>query len=414
MSQATGQKDPTNELPIHFDIIIDEPVVDFPTGINTPGVQVSGTATGLRYSVEGSRDRYRLSVLSIEGDGTIEIAVPDAVCADLFGNLNVASTATDATVTFDGSRPACLIHSEASGVVSNASLDIVVGFSEPVYGLQDRALTAENATIRRKAGQDGDAIYIFEVTPRQDGVINLQVPDDAARDTVGNGSLASAVFALAVDSTGPEVALTSFETPQASNARLIRIRAEFNEPVQGFDQSDLRVERGSLVSFTPEADGRTFIIDMRQQRGPVTLSIPAGAATDVIGNPNTASATFHRDYEPARPAATITAQTSGRFAGEPVLVEVRFNKPVYRTAAEILTVAGAEAEFLSGRDGGATFTWRIPAPGSEPIGLIIEESVVRDAAGNGNRAARTQFTLRARPAQVEAEPGVVAPPLTKP
>lgn len=300
--QAEGQQDPTNQFPINFDITVDEPVVDFPTGPNAPGILLTGTAAGLRYTVEGSRDAYRVSILSVEHDGTIEISVPDGLCADLFGNLNVASTAEDATVAYDGSRPACLVHSEAAGVVNNATMEIALGFSEPVFGLEDESLRMGNAELKRKAGADGDAIYLFSVTPAQDGTIEFQVPEDVARDAVGNGSEASPVFAIAVDSTGPEVALSSFETPQASNARLIRVRAEFSEPVQGFERGDVAVADGKLVNFSAGDDGKTFIIDMRQSRGPVTLSIPAGVATDRVGNPNAASEPFHRDYEPARRA----------------------------------------------------------------------------------------------------------------
>lgn len=298
--QSPDQPDPTNQFPIYFDIAIDEPVVDFPTGNNVPGIVLSGTATGLRYTVEGARDTYRVAILSAEHDGTIEVSVPDGLCADLFGNLNVASTAEDATVVFDGSRPTCLVHSEAAGVVNNATMEIALGFSEPVFGLEDAHLSAGDATLQRKAGADGDAIYLFTVTPAQDGTIAFQLPEDVARDAVGNGNEASPVFSIVVDSAGPEVSLTSFETPGASNARLIRVRATFSEPVRGFERGDVSVAYGKMINFSAEPDGKTFIIDMRQDKGPVTLSIPAGVATDEIGNPNVASEPFHRDYGPAR------------------------------------------------------------------------------------------------------------------
>lgn len=297
--QAEGQQDPTNLFPINFDVVIDEPVVDFPTGPNAPGVVLSGTATGLRYTVEGTRDAYRVSVLSAEHDGTIEVSVPDGLCADLFGNLNLASTAEDAVVTLDATRPACLVHSAAVGVVNNATMEIAIGFSEPVFGLKDERIAMGDARVTRKAGTDGDAIYLFSVTPAQDGTIEFQIPEDVAQDAVGNGNEASPMFSLVVDSLGPEVALSSFETPGASNARLIRVRAEFNEPVQGFERGDVAVQSGTLINFSAEEGGKTFIIDMRQNKGPVTLSIPAGVATDQIGNPNGASEVFHRDYAPA-------------------------------------------------------------------------------------------------------------------
>jgi len=298
--QAPDQPDPTNQFPIYFDIKIDEPVVDFPTGANAPGIVLSGTASGLRYTVEGARDIYRVAILSAEHDGTIEVSVPGGLCADLFGNLNVPSTAEDASVVFDGSRPTCLVHSEAAGVVNNATMEIALGFSEPVFGLKDESLSVGNAELKRKAGADGDAIYLFSVTPAQDGTIAFQIPEDVAHDAVGNGNEASPAFSIVVDSAGPEVALTSFETPGASNARLIRVRAEFSEPVQGFERGDVAVAYGKMINFSAEPDGKTFIIDMRQDRGPVTLSIPAGVATDQIGNPNLPSEPFHRDYGPAR------------------------------------------------------------------------------------------------------------------
>ena len=88
VTRPASQPQPTNQLPIYFDILIDEPVVDFPVGPNAPGLAVTGTATGVRYTVEGARDRYRLTVLDVESDGTIAVSVPEGLCADLFGNLN--------------------------------------------------------------------------------------------------------------------------------------------------------------------------------------------------------------------------------------------------------------------------------------------------------------------------------------
>src|SRR5690606_7126065 len=127
----------------------------------------------------------------------------------------------------------------------------------------------ENASIQRKAGIDGDAIYIFAVTPGRDGTFAFQVPEDAARDGAGNGSEASPIFSLEVDSTGPEVLLSSFETPMASNSRLIRVKAEFNEPVFGFERGDIAVQRGTVINFSAREDGKTYIFDVRPNRGPV-------------------------------------------------------------------------------------------------------------------------------------------------
>lgn len=271
--------------------------MDFPTGPMVPGLDITGTATGIRYRVEGERDRYRLTVIEVGGDGRIEVAVPEGLAADLFGNINYASTGEDGWVDYDGTRPVCVIHSDRAGVVNNDTMEITLSFSEPVFGLDDSVLSVlENARVVRTAGADGDTDYTFAVTPLRDGILAIRVPEDAVRDAVGNGNPASQVYSLIVDSTPPTVQLTSFETPETSNARFIRVRATFSEPVTGFTREDIALTSGRLVTFTSREGGREYTFDVRPDRGPVTLHIPAGVAADSIGNPNLASEVFHRDF----------------------------------------------------------------------------------------------------------------------
>ncbi len=394
MRKTPGQPNPTNQLPIYFDILIDEPVVDFPVGPNASGVVIGGTATGLR---------------------SIAVSVPENVCADLFGNINYASTSEDATLAFDGTRPACVVQSEMAGVINNATMEITLAFSEPVYGLDDSAVSLlENATVRRKSGFDGEKQYVFEVTPVRDGIIAFQVPEDAVTDAVGNGNTASQIFSLIVDSTGPSVRLTSFETPENSNARYIRIHAIFSEPVTGFDKEDVRLASGVLQHFSAQKDQRTFILDVRPDRAPLSLSIPEGVATDSIGNPNRASEVFHRDYDAERPSVEIAVLAAGRYQGDPVPVEVRFSEPVFGFSAESLKVSGATAVAEGGGEGDSSYRFVLHPQGGRTVRLSVASGAVRDAAGNGNRSASAKFALEARPqVRVDAadESGAQAPPL---
>lgn len=414
--RTPGQPHPTNQLPIYFDILIDEPVVDFPVGPNVPGIEIGGTATGLRYVVEGAKETYRLTVLEVEGDGTIEVSVPEGLCADLFGNVNYASTAEDAVVHYDGTRPKCAVESARAGVVNNDTMKLALVFSEPVFGLRDDAVSIlENATVARVSGADGDPRYEFEVTPVRDGIVAFQVPEDAVTDAVGNGNEASEIFSLIVDSTGPAVRLTSFATPAESNARYVRIHATFSEPVQGFEAGDIAVSSGTLQNFSARDDGRTFIFDVRPNKAPVTLYIPAGVATDVIGNPNRPSEVFHRDYDAERPEAFITVHSEGRFRGDSVVVEVQFSEPVFGFVEETLDVSGGGAFLLGGGDGEASYRFAVQPSGRGTVRLSIDSGAVRDAAGNGNRGARASFTLPPRPpAETVLESGAGAPPLIAP
>lgn len=395
--------------------MFDEPVVDFPVGPNAAGVKIAGTATDLRYLVEGSKDMYRLTILEVGGDGSIGISVPEGVCADLFGNINYASTSDDASVHYDGTRPQVIVQSAQAGVVNNATIEIALVFSEPVYDLKDGTLSMlENATVTRTAGNGGDVRYTFDVTPLRDGIIALQVPEDAAFDAVGNGSAASEVFSLIVDSTGPTVQLSSFETPAEANARLVRVQATFSEPVTGFDQGDIAVSSGRLQNFIAREGGRNFVFDVRPEKGPVALHIPAGVATDNIGNPNRASEVFQREFDAARPAVEIHVAPEGLYRGDPIPVEVRFSEPVLGFSADILNVSGATATLRGGGEGASSYRFDVLPSGSGKVQLSIPAGAVRDAAGNGNRPARAQFTPPARrpaPLPADEEPGATAPPL---
>ena len=184
--------------------------------------------------------------------------------------------------------------------MNDAQMKITLVFSEPVYGLQNRALTVKNASIKRVTGKDGDTQYHFVVAPKTDGTTALTLPEDAVTDAVGNGNRASPVFSLVVDSTGPTVTLRSFETARKTNARTIRIHAVFDEPVMGFTQGDLVVEGGTLLNFTGRSDAMTYVFDVKPKGGELRVSVPAGVTHDVIGNPNSASEFFVRQVERRR------------------------------------------------------------------------------------------------------------------
>ncbi len=410
--RAQDQPAETNVLPIRFDILFDEPVIDFPTGINSGGIVFSGSATGLRYEVTGEKATYQLTVRSIVQDGDLVLSVPAELAADLFGNLNTASTGEGAVVQFDATRPRCVIQSAQEGVMNDARMNIALVFSEPVYGLRDSALTLENASIERVAGKDGDKQYHFVVTPRADGTTALTLPEDAATDAVGNGNTASPVFSLIVDSTGPTVLLSSFETPEASNSWLMRVHAVFNEPVFEFEKDDVVVQGGSLQNFTARDDGVTWIFDVKPTEGEVRLSIPAGAARDVIGNPSSASGVFIRQIDRSRPTVQISVLEGLTKAGQPVVVDVVFSEEVYGFDAEELRVSRGTTHRISGRDGDAVYRYLVAPSGKRAVELRVKSGVVNDLAGNRNKAATVRFTPTVSERH-NGEPGKAAPPLTQ-
>jgi len=101
VEQASGQADPTNTLPVTFEVLFSEEV----TGFDAGDVTMGGTATGTSFTVTGSGTTYTITVTSVTGDGTLEPTIAGGVCQDLVGNPNNASTSMDNSVTLDREPP---------------------------------------------------------------------------------------------------------------------------------------------------------------------------------------------------------------------------------------------------------------------------------------------------------------------
>jgi hypothetical protein len=97
---AAGQGDPTTSQGIAFTVVFSEPV----TGFTADDVQLGGTAGATTAVVtEGGLldgTTYAVTVSGMAGPGTVIAAVAAGGAFDVAGNGNLASTSTDAEVTF--------------------------------------------------------------------------------------------------------------------------------------------------------------------------------------------------------------------------------------------------------------------------------------------------------------------------
>jgi hypothetical protein len=103
INQAATQADPTNSSPITFTVVFSAATTDFATG----DVTLSGTAGAATATVTGSGTTYTVTVSGITTTttGTVIASIPAGVAHDTTGNLNIASTSTDNSVTYDRTWP---------------------------------------------------------------------------------------------------------------------------------------------------------------------------------------------------------------------------------------------------------------------------------------------------------------------
>lgn len=106
INQAAGQPDPTNALPILFDVVFSRAVIGFATG----DVLITGTAGATTGVVTGGGDTYQVAVSGVSTFGTVIANIPAFVCtAADDGTPNSASTSTDNTVSYVQSEVATAI-----------------------------------------------------------------------------------------------------------------------------------------------------------------------------------------------------------------------------------------------------------------------------------------------------------------
>jgi hypothetical protein len=100
IDQASTQLDPTNRASIWFTVVFSESVV----GFAADDVSLSGTAPGtLVASVSGSGTTYNVAVSGMTGNGTVVASIGAGKVQDAAGNLNLASTSADHSVTLEES-----------------------------------------------------------------------------------------------------------------------------------------------------------------------------------------------------------------------------------------------------------------------------------------------------------------------
>ena len=118
------------------------------------------------------------------------------------------------------------------------------------------------------------------------------------------GPATSVTFTVAAgDDAAPSAAVTSAAEAPVSGE--FQVTVKFSEPVTGFAMSDLAVANGRATGIASLTDGTEHIVAIVPDTGAsgaVTVTVPAGVATDADGNPNTASAPFAIAL-PARNAA---------------------------------------------------------------------------------------------------------------
>ena len=208
---------------------------------------------------------------------------------------------------------------------------LVPTFASGAYGYTASVANSDMETTVTPTLNDDGASYVIKLggVVDEDGIIDLAVGENVitvevtAEDTTSTQTY-TVTATRAPDTTPPEVTITlDSEAPWL-------VQFEFSEPVTGFAEDDITVEEAEVWSLkpgslTPDAAGEVFTVEIAPApgfRGPLTVGIPAGAASDGAANPSPAASLLIADLDTG-PAVLVYLEADTDSDGVPESSELR-------------------------------------------------------------------------------------------
>ena len=324
------------------------------------------------------------------GEAILDVAAN--VATDAEGNPNTA--ATSQTLTVDIDKPSVTISVPSD--VQNGAFEATVTFTEIVSGFEQDDLSlsgTSSATITAWKNTDG-TIYTAEITPTTSGQVVVSIAADVATDTANNPNTAANSQTVSVDVDRPGV---SISVPSGEQTGEFEATITFTEVVSDFEQADLSIVGTANATITSweTSDNLTYTAEITASiNGQVTLSVPAGVATDEAENLNTAATPHTVNVELDSPELTIQVPSevqTGLFT-----VVIRFTEPVIGFEQTDLSITGtANASITAwsaptGNWNNILFVATITPTTSGELSFSVPAGVATNSANRLNTAAITR------------------------
>lgn len=393
--QSIGQSDPVNHLPIYFDVTFSEPL----TGFTESDITMGGTATGVTCTVSGAGTSYLVTVTGASGDGTLEASVAEGAISDAAGNLNVASTSTDNSVTLDRQAPTVTVNQAAGQPDPTNQLPILftVTFSEPVSGFTQTDVTMGGTASGPAWTISGSgANYTISVNNMTaDGSVQPGIAAGRAQDAAGNANTASSStdHTVTYDGTRPSVTINQApEQADPTHELPVAFEVTFSEPVTGFDAGDVVLTGTAGASnATVSGSGASYRVEVTAAAndGTILAAIPENAAQDAVGNTSLASTSSDHTvtYDATAPGLTLSAPSASVTQTGPVTYTITYE------GADTITLAPGDITLNA--TGTATATAEVSGTGNVlrtvtlsgitgegTLGITLAAGTASDLAGN--------------------------------
>ena len=289
------------------------------SGFTQSDVSLSGSAASITSWRANSGNTVYTATITATANGTVTIGVAANVATDAANNANTAATSktvTIRTVTIlvvqiqqaDTTSPgvSILVPSDTQ----MGAFDVTIEFTETVSGFvgSEVSLSGSAASITSWRANSDNTVYTATITPTASGTVTIGVAANVATDAANNQNTAATTQTVTVDLDPPSVTLTLLSEVEHNR---IDVQITFNEPVEGFESTDLSITTNgltqltttapppivSITGWTPSQDKTThtvYITTYTNTQGQVIINVPADVVTDIAGNPNVAGSRTKR------------------------------------------------------------------------------------------------------------------------
>jgi hypothetical protein len=368
------------------------------TVVGSPTLKVeTGTTDGIATYVGGSGTPQISFLYTIGlGENSADLDVVTSGAISLNGGslrdpatnnavLTIATPALSSSraIVVDTIDPGVEVFSTASPATRFSPIPFTITFTEPVVGFEISDITVTNGNPGNFLSVSG-SVYTVEVTPSEEGDVEVSVPQNVASDSATNLNVASSVATVTYDTTSPTVMLSS-SAAQSFNAASFTVSISLSESTSDFDVNDITVTNGSLSNFS--GSGSSYAVDVVPgMEGSVEIFIDGERAHDRAGNGNISSNTLTRTYDITSPTVLVSSTATSTTNLNPFEVVITFNEDVTGFDLGDLSVTnGTASQFVAVSD--TVYTVDIAPAAEGEVEVSVGAGVSHDGAGNGNLAS---------------------------
>uniref|UniRef100_UPI0037844BBC PA14 domain-containing protein n=1 Tax=Prosthecobacter sp. TaxID=1965333 RepID=UPI0037844BBC len=179
----------------------------------------------------------------------------------------------------------------------------------------------------------------------------------------------------------------ALSTPLTTVTAAFNVTAIFNSSATGFALTDVVVVNGTTSNFTGTGSAYTFTVTPTAS-GPVTISVPANAATDSTALGNLASNVLTVNYGSTdNTPPTVALSTTASSVTAPFVVTATFSENVSGLLGSKFSVTNGTVTALSAA--GAVWAATVTPATSGNVIVTLPANTAQDAAGNGNTVSNT-------------------------